>query len=162
MILDEHLDFQTTASTLSGAGSRALSGVISKFKQFRNVCFDTFTKLYNASVVPVLDYGAGVWGYKKLEVCDKIQQRACRYYLGVHQKAPLHAITGDIGWTSCVIRRHVEMIRLWNRLVNMEDSRITKRIFNWDYELLCNNWSSEVKHIVLKMKLCLILNHLAT
>jgi hypothetical protein len=96
--LDEHLDFKTTSITLAGAPGRALGGIISKFKTSRNVGFETYSTLYNNGVIPVMDYCSGIWGYGNYDICNKIQQRAIRYYLGVHSKAPILAIEGDTGW----------------------------------------------------------------
>ena len=95
--LNEYLDFNVTCETLAGAAGRALGGVISKFKQFKDVGFNTFDKMYHSGVTSVMDYCAGVWGFKKIEACDKIQLRALRYYLGVHAKTPILAIEGDTG-----------------------------------------------------------------
>ncbi len=63
--LNEYLDYQTIANTLSGAAGRVLGSVISKFKSFRNVGFITYSKLYHSGVVSILDYCSGVWGFKK-------------------------------------------------------------------------------------------------
>ncbi len=51
-ILDEHLDFNITASILYAASGRTLSGVISEFIYFRNVGLDTFDT-FTVSVVPI-------------------------------------------------------------------------------------------------------------
>ena len=143
--LDEHLDYGKTGEVLAGAGGRALGSVISKFKSFRNVGFKTFEKLYMNGVIPIMDYCAGVWGYGKMDSCNKVQYRAIRYYLGVHQKTPLLALEGDVGWIDSQRRRHVEMSRLWNRLIVMDDSRLTKQIFQWDYDKCKGNWCQEMK-----------------
>ena len=42
----------------------------------------------------------------------------------------------------------LEIIRLWNRIINMDDDRITKVIFNWEYDLGLNNWCNSVKQIL--------------
>ena len=150
--LNEHLDYNVIANTLAGAAGRALGGVISKFQSFKNVGFNTFSKMYNTGVVSVMDYCSGIWGYGKFDCCSKIQQRAIRYYLGVHSKAPLYAIEGDTGWIPCDIRRHTEMLRFWNRLMNMDNTRITYKVFQHDYNLCRNNWCSEVKSIFTKLE----------
>ncbi len=59
--------------------------------------FSSYTKLYHASVCPVLDYVAGVWAYKVYKGCEQVYNRALRYFLGVNKRAPILAITGDIG-----------------------------------------------------------------
>ena len=70
-----------------------------------------------------------------------------RYFLGVHRFTPILAMVGDTGWLLGMYRRWVHIIRMWNRLILMEDNRITKKAFIVDY-LRCNkNWSSDIKYI---------------
>ncbi len=38
------------------------------------------------------------------------------YCLGVHQKAPILALEGDMWWITSDVRRQTEMLQLWNRL----------------------------------------------
>ncbi len=44
------------------------------------------------------------------------------------------------------------MIRLWNRLINMDANRLTKRVFEWDY-IICKNLCFEVKEIFSSIQL---------
>ncbi len=98
IIINEHLCYEITTTTLAESAGKALGGVISKFKSFKIVGFQTFSKLYHSGIVPVMDYCAGVCGYRKHSSCSNIQNRAQRYFLGVHQKAPILALDGDMGW----------------------------------------------------------------
>ena len=77
-----------------------------------------------------------------------MQNRAIRYYLGVHRFAPVAAISGDIGWLPSKYRRWLNMLRYWNRLVKLNDNRITKIIFKSDYEIGVNNWCSDIKAVM--------------
>ena len=45
------------------------------------------------------------------------------------------------------------MIRYWNRLILLDNNRLTKRVFNADYRLCNNNWCNDVKAILLKLGL---------
>ena len=85
VILDEHLSYETCISTLSNSAGRALGGVINKFKSLRNVGYETFTKLFESGVKPIMEYGASIWGFKDCHKFDIIQNRAMRYYLGIHK-----------------------------------------------------------------------------
>ncbi len=145
-IFNEHLDFKVISTILTGAAGRALGSVISKFKALKNTAYNTCFKMYHSYVVPIMDYGSGVWGYDNSEAGDKVQFRAIRYYLGIHPKTPLLALEGDMGWNSCKIRQCINMIRLWNRLINMDENKLTKRVLKWDY-IICKNWCFEVKEI---------------
>ena len=57
-------------------------------------------------------------------MCEQIQQH--RFYLGVHQKTPLLALEGDTRWVHPNVRRHIEMLRFWNRVLKMDESRLTR------------------------------------
>ena len=57
----------------------------------------TYEKLFNACVVPILDYCSSVWGFDDYSSVDPVQNRSIRYFLGVHRFAPKVAINGDIG-----------------------------------------------------------------
>ncbi len=120
---------------LAGAGGRALGSIISKFKSLKNVGFENYTKLYLSGVVPVMDYSPGIWGFNNYSECEKIQQRTLRYNMGVHPKTPLLALEGDTEWLHPSVRRHVEMLRFWNRVLKMDENRITRRIFDYNYKL---------------------------
>ena len=69
----------------------------------------------------------GIWGFKSY------LNRYIRAYLGVHNKTSNLAIRGEVGWVEPDIRRKLGMIRLWARLISMDDNRLTKRVFLWDY-----------------------------
>ena len=148
VLLNEFMDFNSTAELLSGAAGRALGGLINKFKTFRNAGYASYKKLFHTNICPILDYCSGVWGFKNYSLCEKIQYRAQRWFLGVHNKTPLAAISGDMGWVTSQNRRHLNMLRLWNRLVKFEESKLVKRIFIWDLHHSNNNWGSEIKSIM--------------
>ncbi len=73
---------------------RALGAVWSKFKLMKNVGLKTYTKLYETGVIPIVDYGSSTWGYTKHNHSEIIQNKAIRYYLGVHNFTPVPAIQG--------------------------------------------------------------------
>ena len=152
--LNEHLDFAVTAEILAKAGGRALGAVISKIHSYKDVGYNTYSQLFNSCVVPVLDYCSGVWSFKYNEKSDMIQNRAIRYFMGVHRFAPILAITGDMGWIVSSDRHCVNILRFWNRLVNMQESRITRKVFEYDYGFSGDkNWCSYVKVILGKVDL---------
>ena len=57
-----------------------------------------------------------------------------RYFLGVHGFTPVPALNGEMGWLPSRFRRYLNTIRLWNRLIKMDNNCLTKTIFLWDYE----------------------------
>ena len=146
IILDEHLLFNVTASVLANSGNRALASIYTKFNKLKGLGFKTYSKLYHTGVAPILDYCSGIWGFQKFGYLDSIQNKAIRFFLGLHRFAPNLAINGDIGWASCSLRRWIEMIRYWNRIVDMDDDRLTKKVFLWDYHNRKSkgSWNSDI------------------
>ena len=153
VLFDEFLTFETAVNTLSTAAGRALGSVCTKFKVMNEMGFTTYETLYNNCVTPVLDYGSEIWGTKHFSKADSIQNRAMRFYLGVHRFAPNLAVQGDIGWLSCSSRWSINIIRYWNRLINMHENRLTRRVFNWDFSICRNNWSHKVKALLINLNL---------
>ena len=133
------MDFNSTTETLFNSGGRTLGSMISKIHNFKDVGFETYTKLYYSCVVPVTDYCSGVWGFRDFHKGDMVQNRAIRYFLGLHRFTPILAINGDMCWPLTLHRRWTNMLRLWNRLVGMENNRLTKKIFLYDLNRNANN-----------------------
>ena len=109
--INEHLDYTIVAETLSKAGGRALGAIVSKIQNHKDVGFKTYSKMFHSCVVPVIDYCSSVWGYGQFDKIDMIQNRAIRYFMGVHRFTPILAITGDMGWITSIHRRWVNMLR---------------------------------------------------
>ena len=59
--MTEHFDCTKNVNMLSAAGSRALWSVIGKTKDNYDLSFGSFTKLIEACVLPIIDYGSEVW-----------------------------------------------------------------------------------------------------
>ena len=111
---------------------------------------------FNSCVVPILDYQSSIWGFKDYNIIDTVQNRAIRYFLGVHRFPPKLAINGDIGWLPAKERRWCNILRYWNRLIQMDK----KYIFLWDYNICRNNWSADAKCIMNKIGLSQRFEHL--
>ena len=92
-------------------------------------------------------YSSSVWGFKKFPSIDTIQNRALRYFMGVHRFTPIVALHGDAGWLPSQLRRWISMARFWNRVLSFEEDRLTRVAFDLDYSLQVNNWCSDMKHI---------------
>ena len=103
--------------------------------------------MYDKCVAPIMDYGAEVWGLRRANKCDQVQNRAIRYYIGVHRFAPILAIQGDMGWVTPINRRAICMLRFWNRLINMDDDRIPKILFKSEYGKENDGWCNDVESI---------------
>ena len=138
---------------MTKAGGCALGSVSSKIHNLKEFGIKTYEKIFNACVVPVLDYSSSMWGFNDNASIDAVQNRSIRYALGVHRFTPRVAINGDVGWLPSKERRCVNMVRYWNRLLDMDSNRLCKKVFQWNYYICRNNWSSEFKTILSSLNL---------
>ena len=133
-----NMDFSVLADDLATRASRALGSLIAKFYANNGMGYRSYKKLYNACITKIADYSSGVWGLGLYPKLNNVHHRALRTYLGVHKYAPIEALTGELAFTPPAIRRKVEMVRLWNRLVKLPENRLPRIVFNHEYENLTN------------------------
>ena len=58
ILFNEFGNFDSAVELLADS---VLGAIISKYKTLKNVRFHSFTRMYNAGVMPVLEYGAEIW-----------------------------------------------------------------------------------------------------
>ena len=150
---DEHLTFENNASILSNAAVRSLGQIRNKLKNLKECGYNSFNTLFTAGVLSIADYGAGVWGTKCFNKIEQVQYRAARYFLGVHRFAPIHALLGDMGWCTAKTRHKILSLKFWNRLCNLNENRITRKIFEWDltYSTKRGTWCHAMKNLLYEL-----------
>ena len=150
VIFDEYLNFDQNSSVLADAAGRALGLIRSKLKNLKSVGYNTFNTLFQSGVLSIADYSAGIWGTKVFPKTEQIQYKGARYFLGVHQFASTNCLLGDMGWINANSRHKILILKLWNRFCEMNESRLTKKIFVWDisHSHKKGTWSYYVRHIL--------------
>ena len=129
VLFTEHLDLMQMAKIVVQSASRALGLLISKDKVVGGMPFECCTQCYSATVQSIIDYSAAIWGTKSMSCINAVQNRACRYFLGLGRYAPNAAINGDMGWLSPEHSQWMCIARKWCRLANMDESLLAKKIF---------------------------------
>ena len=162
MNIDENFSFKFSVDSQVQAAERALSAVITKMIKNNGFPLNVYSTLYKSCVNSVSDYISPITGYEENECMLKLHLRAIRAFLGVPKNAPNVGVLSEIGWLMPHFRTRLSMIRLYHRLINMDNQRLTKKIFLWDKTLndrkLISTWYSELKSIFHKCDLDLLFN----
>jgi hypothetical protein len=89
-------NFALAVKCLADQALRAVNNLKGAFKR---IPMDLKTKLeiFDHMIVPILLYGAEVWGIYGLKQIDKIQIKFYKYILGIHPKAMNMAVLGEFG-----------------------------------------------------------------
>ena len=149
--LTEHLDYEKMAKQVANSASRALGLLITKFKMAGGFPFSTFTKLYNSTVLSVINYGASIWGSRRFTCVKAVQNRALRFFLGVGRYAPNAAVNGDSGWDSIYLTQWRCVMNQWCRIKRMDQSRLNRRIYQWSVNhgnFRSKNWAYRIKQLM--------------
>ena len=147
LLLMEHLDYNSMAKHVAKAANRALGLVISRYKTFGGLPYNSYTKLYDSVVYSTISYWAAVWGNRHFSCISTVQKRVERFFMGVGLYSPNTAMMGDIGWTNIESMQWDSVINQWFRLRSMDENRL-KKVFKWAYSQGSNrykNWCMRVK-----------------
>ena len=131
ILLTEHLDYHAMAAQVAKSASRALGLVISKYKSFGGMPFDTYKKLYDSVVWSTISYGAAVWGDREFSAINAVQNRAERFFMGIGRYTPNAAVNGDMGWERPSVKQWASVINNWYRVKKMDEQRLNKIIYKW-------------------------------
>jgi hypothetical protein len=91
--------------------------------------------LFECCCTSVSDYGSEVWGFEPMDGVTKIHLRAARSFLGLPKNATSVGVLAEINWLEPVFRAHIRMVRQFYRVSNMENCRLTTKIFIWDKQI---------------------------
>ena len=147
----ETVDHTHGVTVLNKAASKALGSVTTKYFAIDGLSYDVYTRMYDSLVSPVMDYACEIWGVKMYACMNTTQHRAMRTFLGVGKCAPLPCMYGDMPWITPFTRHRSAAVRYWLRLTRMPQSRLTKRVFDWDYDMATRgrrSWNREIKQIL--------------
>jgi hypothetical protein len=154
VIFDEHLTFKKCSKAIAESAGRALSKIIGKFQNFKNINCRIFTKLYYTCVWPILDYCSSIWSYGNYFEAEKIQNRAIRYFLGIHRNSCIAAYQGEMGWLFTKYKYYTSMLRLWNRIMRLPSDNLTRCIFEYNMQNFNeNSWEGNIFEIFNKLQM---------
>ena len=146
---NEHLEYTFTTGCLADSAGRALGLIVTKMIKNQGFPFNVYSILYESCVSSISDYAGEVVGYTQSEQSVKLQARAIRAYLGLPKNSCNVGVLSEVDWLLPEYRTRIKMIRQYNRILKMDDGRLTKKVYKWDRLLNDSNavfsWSNEVK-----------------
>jgi hypothetical protein len=102
-------------------------------------------------VVPVLNYGAELWGIGKCVEVERVQLEAGRRMLGVGRKMADTVVRGELGWWRMRAQRDMKKLLYWGRLVRMNDNRLPKQVYRQrrsQPKRRSTDWCSQIQNLL--------------
>ena len=155
--INEFLNFTFTVDKQAESAGRALGAIIAKMIKNNGFPLKIFALLYNACVVSIMDYSSGVTGFQKYQSALNIHLRAIRSFLGAPKNACNPGVLSEIDLLLPQFRTKLEMVRLYHRLLYMDNDRLTRKIMLWDKKLnednIVQSWTNDIKQIFIDCNL---------
>ena len=131
--------------------SKAVHRLFSVFSQYE---FSTQEKckLFDTLVSTVLNYSSEIWGLHEGKGIENIHTKFLRKILCVNKSTNLVGLYGELGRVPLQVLRKINMFRYWIKVLHVDNSNITKRVYlllkkdadnNVTYNKL--NWASQIK-----------------
>ena len=117
-----------TQKCIADHASYPLHNLFSIFCQVELSIFQK-CKLFDFLVGSVLNYCSEIWGGHEAKDIELIHTKFCRKILCVRQSTNTCGIYGELGRVPLCVMRKINMIRYWQKLINMNENALPKKIY---------------------------------
>ena len=134
------------------SAGRALSSLVTKMIKNKGFPYEVYSKLYHSCISSVSLYGSEVFGFHKFDSLHNIHLRAIRAFLGLPKNTTSCGLVSEFDWLVPQAQAQIKMVQHYGRLMKIENNRLIKKVYNWDYNLnetkKVETWSAEVASIL--------------
>lgn len=117
-----------TQKRIAEHASYALHNLFSLFNQIE-LPISEKCKLFDTLVGSILNYGGEVIGSAEAKNIELIHTKFCRWILHVRKSTNLTGLYGELGRVPFIVTRKIRMINYWNKLLNLDENSVPKRIY---------------------------------
>ena len=122
-------NFNKNLIDLKEQGNRAMFSIIKKARKGKlpiDIQFDLFDKV----VMPVMLYGCEVWGYKNLEVLEKLHLKFCKLVLKLKKSTPDTMVYGESGRFKVEYYAKKRIINYWSTIACGNRNKLSYIMFD--------------------------------
>ena len=89
-----------------------------------NVPLDLQLKLFDHTIVPILLYGAEIWGFENTEIIEKLHNEFLRRITGLRKSTSIYILQAELGRYTLKVNIQLRMINYWISIVNGKQNKI--------------------------------------
>ena len=120
--------FHVTQKKLSEQALRALFALNSTCQKI-SMNISEKLQLFDTLILPILMYGACIWGLHKADDIEKIHLKFLKHILCVRMQTPTAAIYGEVGPNPLIVHRKIAIMKYWQKILSNPSSLLCK-VFN--------------------------------
>lgn len=151
VLLTRQLSLNRMASDQALKSKRVLLTVLSRLYDYGQMNKSTFFKIFDTKVVPILLYGAEIWGAERMVPTEQVQLYACKRYMCIPKHTMNFPVLGDCGRFPMFIIAIKRVLKYWMRIIKLPNYRFVRKAYDLLYlqdQIGNRNWVTNVRNIL--------------
>ena len=151
LIFSSKHSFSLATEEIAVKGKKSVMGIMRTLRTIGCSSPEVFFKLFDAQVMPILLYGAEVWGDQSYKRLEQVHLYACKRFLRVTDKTPNNKVYGELGRYPLYIASSIKFIKYWFKLLNQPTNRYSKKAYLMLVDMDSRGtmtWASRVKRFL--------------
>ena len=108
--------FLSAIKLIKAQANKAMRYIISRARA-KNMPIDIQLKLFDTLVIPIMTYGAEVWGFEHLNMLDQLELQFLKLVMNVRRSTPKYMIYGELGRLPVSITIQLTMAGFWGKML---------------------------------------------
>ena len=136
-------------SRLASRGKIAFCRISSLLNRLNTTSYNILCEMFDAQVQPILLCGSELWSLNVTSAIENVHLFSLKNMLQVPIFTPNAMVYGDSGRYELRIDAVLRSIKYWIRIINMEDSRNVRKVYNMmRYDGNHQNWCGKIKELL--------------
>ena len=151
VIFKSNGSFSEHAEKIKEKAQKSYFSLLAKSREWGGFQPRLFLYLFDHTILPVLNYASEIWGTNEWPKLERLHLSACKYALGVKSSTTTDAVYAELGRYSVLSSRHINILKFFMRLSNLENERYANIAFNMlvaDADAGYSNWVSTARNLV--------------
>ena len=115
IVLSSGGSFKPATNTLKGKSLQAMSSLLNVTRD-KQVPIDIMFNLFDAYVLPILNYSCEVWGNMPAENLEIVHRKFCKWLLNVKMSTNTLSLFAEVGRFPLYISRHLRIVKYFIKL----------------------------------------------
>ena len=129
LLLTPKLSWSASKYKLASQAKKAISSIKSYQYKFGYFLHNEYFKLFDAMVLPILTFGAELWGYEYSDIIENVQLKFCREFLGVNHSVNNCIVLYECGRLPLCVIYKTKVVKYWCKLLRMDNHRFPKQCY---------------------------------
>ena len=142
--------FSEHADKIKEKAQKSHFSLLAKSREWGGFQPRLFLYLFDHTIMPILNYASEIWGTNEWPKLERLHLSACKYALGVKSSTTTDAVYAELGRYSVLSARHINILKFFLRLSNLEEERYANKAFNMlvtDANAGYSNWVSTAQSL---------------